>query len=383
MRTLIVGGTVVTPFQEFPGSTVIVENGQIRAVVAQRPPAQPGDQIVDATGQIVAPGMIDVHVHGGAGYDTMDATQEALDGMARFFASHGVTSFLPTTMTGPADGIAAALEAVAACPICAAGAAHLGVHLEGPYLSPLHKGAQPETHLRAPDPGEYNAWFETGVARLITVAPEIDGALALIEAGVAHGVDFAVGHSDADLEIVTQAADRGLRQATHTFNAMKGLHHRTPGTLGAVLSDERIYAQLIADGIHVHPAMVKLLVRAKGTARTILITDAMRATGLPDGTYDLGGQDIRVVQGVARTAEGSLAGSTLVMDAAVRNVMAFAGLPLTEALSMATAVPAEALNLAGRKGVIAPGADADLILLDADLAVTLTMVSGQVVYRRS
>ncbi len=383
MRTFIVGGTVLTPSRELPGYTVVIEQGTIQALLATRPQPGPADQVINASDLYVAPGLIDIHVHGADGCDTMDATPEALHRMARFFAAHGVTSYLPTTMTASGPAISAAIEAAANFQPPADGAAHLGLHLEGPYLSGHHKGAQPEIYLRAPQPEEYRTWFASAQVRLVTVAPELEGSLAMIEAGALEGVEFAVGHSDADFETVVEAADHGLRQATHVFNAMLGLHHRRPGSLGAVLTDDRIYAQLIADGVHVHPAMVKLVVRAKGPGRTILITDAMRATGLPDGVYDLGGQATIVKDGVARLEAGNLAGSTLTLDAALRNVMAFTGLSLTEALPMATAIPAEALNLTGRKGCLAVGADADIILLDSDLKVARTIVGGQTVFQRN
>ncbi len=383
MRTIIRGGTIITPHQTLEHHALIIEAGRITAIVPGPGDAQPGDTIIPADGLSVAPGLIDVHVHGADGYDTMDATPEAIHAMARYFAAHGVTAYLPTTMAASSADTTAAVENVRVCPQPADGAAHLGVHLEGPYLSIKHKGAQPPDHLRPPDPAEYNAWFASGVARLMTLAPELDGAMELIETGVRQGIEFSLGHSGADIDCVTAAADRGLRQATHAFNGMQGLHHRDPGTLGAVLVDDRIYAQIIADGVHVHPAMVKLLIRAKGLNRTILVTDAMRATGLTDGTYMLGDSEVIVAGGIARLATGSLAGSTLTLDAAVRNVMAFAGLTLPQALQMATAVPAEALGLAGRKGVLAPGADADVILLDGAAQVVMTMVGGKVVYRRN
>jgi len=383
MRTIIRGGAIITPHETLEGHALIIEAGHITAIVAGPGEARPGDTVIPAGGLSVAPGLIDIHVHGADGSDTMDATPEALHRMARYFAAHGVTAYLPTTMAASQADTTAAVENVRSCPQPADGAAHLGVHLEGPYLNVKHKGAQPPDHLRPPDPAEYGVWFASGVARLMTVAPELDGALELIEAGVRQGVEFALGHTGADIACVTAAADRGLRQATHAFNGMQGLHHRDPGTAGAVLLDDRIYAQVIADGVHVHPAMVKLLIRVKGIDRTILITDAMRATGLSDGTYMLGDSEVIVSSGIARLAAGSLAGSTLTLDAAVRNVMAFAGLTLAQALRMATAVPAEALGLAGRKGVLAPGADADVILLDGEAQVVMTMVGGNVVYRRN
>lgn len=374
----ITGGTLITPFETLTDRDLVIEGGVI-AAVAPAGGAQ-GDAI-DARGLFVAPGLIDVHVHGGDGHDTMDATPEALHSMARFFARHGVTAYYPTTMTAPPDAIRAAVENVRRCPQPADGAQHLGVHVEGPYLSPKHPGAQPVAALRDPDPVEYGGWLASGIVRLITAAPERPGARELIEAGLAAGVEFALGHTDATYEQVIEAASQGVRQATHTFNAMVGLHHREPGTVGGVLTDDRIYAQVIADGVHVHPAAVKVLARAKGPRRTLLITDAMRAAGLPDGQYDLGGQPITVRGGVARTPGGALAGSTATLDAVLRNMMAFAGLTLAAALPMATSAPAEAMGLAGRKGVLAPGADADVILLDAVGHVRLTMVAGRVVYR--
>jgi N-acetylglucosamine-6-phosphate deacetylase len=230
------------------------------------------------------------------------------------------------------------------------------------------------------DPAEYAYWLNSGVVKLITIAPELDGAHDLIRAGLAHGVEFAAGHTGATYEQMQAAIGLGLRQATHTFSAMSGLHHRRPGTVGAVLTDDRIYAQLIGDGVHTHPAVIKLLARAKGTARTILITDAMRAAGMPDGEYDLGGELVQVRGGVARLSEDVLAGSTATMDAVLRNILSYGGLSLTQALPMATAVPAEAMGLAGRKGVLAPGADADIVLLDATYQVRLTLIGGRVVY---
>ncbi len=381
MRTLITGGTLLTPHQTLPQHTLIVEGTKISGIEPPGIRPDPDDTVIDAQGMWVTPGLIDVHVHGSVGYDTMDATAEALHTMARFFARHGVTGYLPTTGAAPAADTWAAIENVMQCPQPQDGAHHLGIHLEGPYLSAEHKGAQPVEQLRDADAAEYSAWFTSGVVRLMTIAPERRGALTCIEQGVAQGIEFAIGHSGATYEQVLEAVERGLRQSTHTFNGMLGLHHREPGTVGAVLTDDRIYAQVIADGVHLHPAVVKLLVRAKGVGRTILITDAIRATGLPDGEYNLLGFKVTVRNGIPRNEAGSLAGSTLTMDVGVRNLMAFAGLSLNEALATATSTPAEALGWAGRKGVLAIGADADVILLDADLNVRLTMVAGRVVYQ--
>jgi N-acetylglucosamine-6-phosphate deacetylase len=337
-------------------------------------------QHIDATGLWVIPGLIDVHVHGSAGSDTMDATPAALQAMAGFFVRHGVTSYLPTTLAAPMQAIRAAIQNAADTPQSQGGAQHLGVHLEGPYLTSKYRGAQPLDWLRLPEPQEYEQWFEMGGVRLVALAPELPGAIELIDRGARNEVRFSVGHSAASYDQVVCAADHGLDHATHTFNGMTGLHHREPGTAGAVLADERIYAEIIVDGVHLHPAVVKLVVRAKGIGRTILVSDAIRACGLDDGDYDLGGQIVQVRSGIARTGSGSLAGSTLTLDVALRNVMRFAGVSINEALVMATATPAEALGLLPCKGIIQPGADADLALVDPDLRVWATMVNGVLVY---
>lgn len=375
----IINGRIITLDTVLDGHTLVIEAGKIAAIVPAES-APPASEILDAQGLWVAPGFIDVHVHGGDGHDTMDATPQAIHSMARFFARHGVTSYFPTTMSAPAEAIARAIANVAACPQPEDGAQHLGVHVEGPYLSKDYPGAQNPDVLRLPDPQEYTGWFESGVVRLITAAPEIEGALELIDAGVRQGIEFAIGHSGASYEEVITAADHGVRQATHTFNGMLGLHHRRPGTLGGVLTDDRIYAQMIADGIHLHPAIVRLLVRAKDPSRVILITDAMRAAGLPDGDYDLGDQPVTVQDGIARISNGSLAGSTATMDHVVRSTMQFAGLTLPQAVMMATTVPARAMKLS-HKGIITAGGDADIVLLDDDVQVQATIVCGRVVYR--
>lgn len=378
MTLNITGGTLITPHQTLENYTLTLSGDKIAGIH----PAQRTDgEVIDARGLYVVPGFIDVHVHGSAGHDTMDATSEAIHTLGRFFARHGVTSYYPTTMSAPANAITRAIENVSRTPQPIDGAQHLGVHVEGPFLNRKYPGAQPASALRDPDTAEYEGWFDSGVVKLITVASELKGGLELIREGVQRGIEFALGHTAASYEDVIAAVDVGARQATHTFNAMLGLHHRNPGTLGAVLTDDRIYAQIIGDGVHTHPAMVKLLVRAKGAGRTILITDAMRATGMADGTYALGDDQFVTVQGgIARTADGALAGSTATLDGVLRNVIQFAGVSLAEALQMATSTPAEAMNLSGRKGVLAEGADADIVLLDQMLQVCMTIVAGRVVY---
>jgi N-acetylglucosamine-6-phosphate deacetylase len=245
-----------------------------------------------------------------------------------------------------------------------------------------HRGAQQKNLIRKPDAAEYQKWLDTGAVKLITIAPEIENALEFIDLGVEKDVEFAIGHSSASYEQVIEAADHGVKQATHLYNGMLGVHHRNPGTVGAILTDDRIFAQVIADGVHIHPAMIKLAVRAKGISRIIMITDSTRGTGLEDGVYDYHGEKFTVTDGIARTDEGGLSGSTLMLDQALRNMIKFTGLSLNEVLPMATSVPAEAMGWSERRGILKPGADADITILDDDLAVEKTFVLGKEVFSK-
>jgi len=331
---------------------------------------------------MVVPGFIDVHTHGAFGKDTVDGTWDAIHTIGRFFAAHGVTSYLPTVGTFTPELIMKAIDNVITCPQPEDGARHLGIHVEGPYLNVEHRGAQQKDLIRKPDAVEYQQWLDTGVVKLITIAPEIEKALEFIDLGVEKDVEFSIGHSGASYEQVVEAANHGLKQAAHLYNGMLGIHHRNPGTVGAILTDNRIFAQIITDGIHVHPAMVKLAVMAKGISRIILITDSIRGTGLCDGNYDYYGQKFTVKDGIARTPEGGLSGSTLMLDQAIKNMIKFTGMSLNEVLPMATLVPAEAMGWSERRGVLKPGADADVTILNDDLIVEKTFVLGKEVFSK-
>ncbi len=373
-----------TPSATWPGfsrAELAVSGGRIQTVGDQ--PATSTQSTLDASGCVILPGFIDVHVHGSAGHDTMDAQGEVLSVLARFFAQHGVTAFLPTTMTAPHDATVAAVQAVAQHPVVPEdGARLLGVHLEGPYISPKYPGAQPATYIRRPNLDEFRELVAAGPIRMITLAPEEPGADALIAEALRHNVKVVLGHTNATYEEAEAAISAGVSQATHTFNAMSPLHQRRPGTLGAVLSNDAIYAQVIGDNFHVHPAGVKILARCKGVGRTILITDAMRATAQPDGEYDLGGQMVTVKDGQCRLPDGTLAGSTLTLERGLRNFVAATGLPLAAAWPISSRTPAQALGLDQEFGSIAPGYQGDLVLLDPQLQVVATIVAGRVIYLR-
>lgn len=380
MRTILTGNRILQPGGAVVSGSLIIKDGRIAALEPVRfGPGEVEGRHIDAGDRWVCPGLIDVHIHGAVGVDTMQAASpDGLEAMARFLAGRGVTAFLPTTMTAPAEDILRVLQALAGCTPKPGESEVLGVHVEGPYISPSRAGAQPPEWIRRPDPAEYAAWFETGAVRLMTVAPELPGALDLIRYGVQRGTQFALGHSEASPEQVRAAVEAGANQATHTFNAMPGLHHREPGILGAVLTDDRVFAQTIADGAHLHPIIVDLITRLKGTRGTLLVTDAMQAAGLPDGDYHLGSEPVFVRGGIARNARGALASSTLTLDQAVKNVVAFTGLSFERVAPMASETPARSLGLFPRKGALLPGSDADIVVFNEDLAVERVILRGEV-----
>ena len=382
MKILIRANTIFTPDVALKNHTIVIEGKKITAITSQNVTPGQNDFVINAQDFYVTPGLIDIHVHGALGSDTMDATTESFARMGVFFAQHGVTSFLPTTMTETREKTLSAIKKVATSSPPLDSAKWLGVHIEGPYFNPNHRGAQPEYNLRDAVPSEYEKWVETGAVKLVSIAPERKGALQFIDYGIPKGIEFSIGHTGATYEQVIEAANHGARQATHTFNGMLGLHHRKPGTVGGVLTDNRIYAQVIADGIHIHPAVVDLIIQAKGIQRTILITDAISATGLDNGKYKLGGEPIHVINGISRTENGGLAGSTLTLDKAIRNVMKFSDLSFEQVLPMATSVPAIAMHWQNTKGFLRPSADADITFFDNNFSVIMTMVAGNIIYSK-
>ena len=346
---------------------------------------------LDGSDCILLPGFIDVHIHGSAGGDMMDATPESLATISQFLVKHGVTGFYATTVSASHAETLAAVTNVArfvgqsqpaGADALPTGSRILGVHLEGPYINAQFPGAQNPDFIRPPSLEEFEALLAAGPVRMITLAPEVEGADALIERALAAGVRVVLGHTAATFDQASAAIDAGVTQATHTYNAMTGLHHRRPGAVGAALSDDRIYAQLIADGIHVHPAAMRILGRCKGPTRTLLISDAMRASGMPEGRYDLGGLPVIVQDGVCRLEDGTLAGSVLALDAALRNFMSANGWPLVQAWPLTSLSQAQAMGIDYEVGRIRSGARADLTLLDAETQVVATVVGGQLAYLR-
>jgi N-acetylglucosamine-6-phosphate deacetylase len=384
MKTVITAEYLCTPREWVEAPVVLIEDGRIASVgsrVAMEIPA--GARRDDFPGLIVAPGFIDIHVHGGAGHDVMEPDAASLSAFELHLAKHGVTSYLPTTVTAAQDRILKALEGLGQSIIAARtpvqAAAPLGIHLEGPFISHAKCGVHPPEHLVTPSPSRLGLFWQAsqGTIRMMTVAPELPGAIETIRHARSVGIHSSLGHSDASYAQASAAIAAGADHATHTFNAMRALDHRDPGVLGAALAEDVLSADIIADGVHVNPSVVRLFLRAKGPDRAVLITDAISATGMPDGSYRLGGLEVEV-RGDRCECQGRLAGSVLTLDRAIRNVMSFAGWKLQPAVRLATLNPAELLGISDQRGVIAPGRVADMAVLDSNGHVIHTIIAGNV-----
>jgi len=383
--TVLTAALSFTPLEAIKDPIITIEEGVIRNIASRRAAEIPaGARVVDFPGAVLAPGFIDIHIHGGAGYDVMQAETGAPEGFERLLAAHGVTSYLPTTVTAPIDQTLKSLEKLAkateaaAIPGKSAGRAQpLGIHLEGPFISHAKRGVHPAENILPPSVQAFDRFWEAarGRIKMMTLAPELPGMEQLIGEARHREVRVSLGHSNADLRSARAAVEAGATHAAHTFNAMRSLQHRDPGILGVVLTDSRLTADIIADGVHVDPVVIELFLRAKGPEAAVLITDAISATGMPEGRYRLGSLEVEV-QGTRCFSEGRLAGSVLTLDRAVRNIMKFANWGLRDAVRLATLNPARVLGVASRKGALLAGCDADIVVLSGSGEVVKTMVRG-------
>lgn len=377
---LLTGGSYLSPVTgAFTKGELLCSEGKIQSLGQE---AANADIKIDCRGRYILPGLIDIHTHGALGVDSMSAEPQDYPKWASFLAGHGVTTVMPTSMSAEMPDILEMLKKVAKAaadpelPVSIA-----GVHIEGPYISPMQKGCHDERTIILPNTEDLSHYKKViGNLRLrVTVAPELPGSMEFIEAAVKSGIEITIGHCDATSETVKEAIGRGANCFTHLFNAMRGVHHREPGTAGAALLSDA-YTELICDGIHLHPDIIALTLRAKGIDKLITVTDAMPATGLEDGDYTFGGMPVKVIKGIARNPEGVLAGSTLTLDRAVKNLARFTGLPIEKAVLAATINPAKAAGLDEYVGSIEPEKQADLIVTDEEFHILHTISRGRLVY---
>lgn len=362
------------------------QGNQIQLMGAGNPPEFPEKsfaRVIDAKGQILLPGFIDIHAHGAMGQEAMDASEAGLQKMAEFYASHGVTAFLPTTWTATSDAIKKVVNSVSKMmgPV-SKGSTILGVHLEGPYINPARAGAQDSALIHQADMAEAMELINSGIVRLIAVAPEFSENEWFINECIRRGITISVGHSAATYEQVKKAVQQGITHATHTYNAMTGLGHREPGTVGAVMTFPEILCELICDNIHVHPAAQKILIDAKTPAGVILVTDCIRGTGLPEGDYPIDNRTITIKDGIAKLPDGTIAGSILTMERALKNALSASQRFLSEIWPMTSLNAARNIGISAHKGSLEVGKDADLVLLNDALEVQFTIAEGRIIFEQ-
>jgi len=385
----ILAGTIYTPTNEIENGAILIDGHRITKVGPRDQIKIPaGATVIDNHDRIVVPGFIDMHIHGAMGHDLMEATPEAVTALSTYLPRHGTTAYLATTVTASLERTLHAAQGLSEI-IHASLSAHgesdklpgaqpVGIHFEGPFLNVKKRGAHPVSQIRKPSVETTARFLDAAgnTARMLTLAPEMEGALTVLEYARSRGIRVAMGHSNATCEEAERAIAAGATHAVHVYNAMRPFAHRDSGIIGAVLTDDRVTAELICDGVHVEPTAIRLLVKAKGIERVVLVSDSSSGAGMPDGNYRLGNFTVHVAGGVCRTVEGNLAGSTITLDAALRNLASFTGLSYQTCLPCATLNPARILGLEKQKGVIAPGADADLAILDQSYYVTQTYVRG-------
>ncbi|NLB33676.1 MAG: N-acetylglucosamine-6-phosphate deacetylase [Tissierellia bacterium] len=382
MNILFKNIKLVTPFEVLTGYCVEVRQGIISKIDKEDNIQKNNvDEIVDGKGLYLSPGFIDIHNHGNSGYDFMDATPEALDSIGKYHLNNGVTSYLGTVLTQSYENISKAIRNIANYENKNDSSEILGIHLEGPFFAQSKKGAQPEKFIKNPDMLFIKELIDISGNRLkmVSLAPEIKGAHEMIKFLRGKGIIVAMAHSDATYEDAITGINQGATVATHLYNGMRGFSHREPGIVGASLTDDRVYCEIIYDRIHLHDAAVNLALKAKGSDKIVLVSDAMRAAGLSDGEFELGGQKVMVEDGEVSLKDGSLAGSTLNLHKSVQNMVNYLNVPLYEAVKMASLSPAKALGIEERKGSIEVGKDADMILFDHNLEIVHVIKGGNII----
>jgi len=379
MKTVITADRLITSERSIADPVLVVDDGVIAMMETRASTEFPSANQLNFTGCTLVPAFFDIHIHGSAGCDVMEGTPDAFTTVGKFLARHGVGAYLPTTVTAAVDVTLKSLEGMSAqIDRDMVGAKPLGIHIEGPFLSPHKKGAHPASLLQTPSVQLFERMWQAsqGKIRLMTIAPELPNAEEVIAYATALGVRVSLGHSDADTAAARAGIRAGAVTATHTFNAMRVFDHRDPGLLGEVLTNDDLYAELICDGLHVHPDAVRLYWRAKGPERAMLITDAMSAAGMPDGNYKLGELDVRVINGRCIIGEDTLAGSTLTLARAVRNFAEFTGASIDDVSKMVSRNPARMVGFEAQAGSLAVGRSADITVLSSKNEVVETVLRG-------
>jgi N-acetylglucosamine-6-phosphate deacetylase len=383
MTAVLIRNVRLISGDELKTGSILVRNGRIESANYGEDCIAAADAEIDGNGQILIPGMIDVHIHGAEGFDMMDGTLRSVEAVSRVCAATGCTSFLATSVSSSLDELLQMISSVSQVIGREPGAQIAGIHIEGPYLNVKRKGMQNERYLRHPDIHEMELILQKSgsLIRMVTLAPELQGGIDMIEFLKDRGIIVSISHSDATYEEAKHAFRCGASHVTHCFNGMRPIHHRDPGLILAAFEESHVSVQAIVDDVHLHPAIVRLIYREKGADNMVLITDALQAMGMGDGMYLFGGHEVRVSHGIATLADGTLASSTVTMNEALAKTVR-SGIPLKDAVTMATQTPAQVLGLIN-KGRIAPGADADLVLMNENFEILWTAIKGNVVYRRS
>lgn len=382
MNTLIRNIKLITPNSVEKGYGVVFNKGKIMDIdLEENINLELIGEVINGEGRFLSPGFIDIHNHGNTGHDIMDSTEETLDRIGEFHIKNGVTSYLGTIITSSYDNIITSIKNIVNYKNKKTLSKVLGIHLEGPFFSTLRKGAQPEEYIKEPDFEIVKEFVELSKDKLkmVSIAPELHGAIEIISYLKENDITVSMAHSNATFNEAKRGINHGVTVGTHLFNGMREFNHREPGIIGAALTDDRVYCELIYDRIHLHDETVKIALKTKGIDKIVLVSDAMRAAGLEDGEYELGGQKVIVNNGAARLENGGLAGSTLNLKDAVHNMVTMLNIPIQDAIRMATLSPAEAIGVSRVKGSIEIGKDADMLLFDENINISSVFISGNCV----
>ncbi len=381
MKILFKNIKLISPDEVLYGYGLVISEGKIARIdLEQNINTEAISKVIDGQGQYLSPGFIDIHNHGNSGYDFMDASKEAIDNISKYHLKNGVTSFLGTVITQSYDNMLNAAKNIFEYNNNNYSQL-IGIHLEGPFFSAIKKGAQPEEYIKSPDMSFIKSIVNMfgNKLKMVSLAPEKEGALDLISYLKNENITVSMAHSNATYDETIEAINKGATVATHLYNGMRSFTHREPGIVGAALVDDRVFCEIIYDRIHLHDAVTKIAIKMKTKEKIILVSDAMRATGLSNGIYELGGQEVIVKESAARLKNGSLAGSTLSLRTAVYNMINHLNAPICDAVRMASLTPAEAINIDDKKGSIELGKDADLILFDDEINIKCVLIEGKII----